>query len=173
MHSRIRGWPVAQICNLLYLRFVIGSALDGCGRVGLPGALQNAILRYSRLQICATIPGQPHTGSTHMLVHLWNGPLSSPAGAPGAPVCSPRSPSVAPPDTHRRTSDNLSEVRRCVSGGATEGPGCGRVCRVCIACVPHGYRVVAAWLWLGCGLVGAWRACLSVETVIPSPSDSR
>ncbi len=28
-------------------------------------------------------------------------------------------PSPAPPDTHRRTSDNLSEVRRCVSGGDT------------------------------------------------------
>ena len=36
---------------------------------------------------------------------------------PPAPHCSP---SPAPPDTHRRTSDNLSEVRRCVSGGITE-----------------------------------------------------
>ena len=33
------------------------------------------------------------------------------------------SPSPAPPDTHRRTSDRLSEVRRCVSGGATDGIG--------------------------------------------------
>ena len=39
---------------------------------------------------------------------------------PPAPHCSP---SPAPPDTHRRTSDNLSEVRRCVSGGATDGIG--------------------------------------------------
>jgi hypothetical protein len=57
-----RGWLgiVAQICNLLYRRFIIGSALNGCGRPDLPGTLQNAILRYSRLQICAT--GLPPIG---------------------------------------------------------------------------------------------------------------
>src|SRR6266568_3704747 len=45
---------VAQICNLLYRRFVIGRASHHPSRRVLTDAPQNAILRYSRLQICAT-----------------------------------------------------------------------------------------------------------------------
>ena len=55
---------VAQICNLPYRRFLIGRASDSSSVPHLltcpPEALrqvdvpQNAILRYSRLQICAT-----------------------------------------------------------------------------------------------------------------------
>ena len=45
---------VAQICNLPYRRFVIGWALKTCGCVEPARAPQNAILRYGRLQICAT-----------------------------------------------------------------------------------------------------------------------
>src|SRR5438552_3443085 len=45
---------VAQICNLLYRRFVIGRAHIYSGASGFSEGPQNAILRYSRLQICAT-----------------------------------------------------------------------------------------------------------------------
>src|SRR5262249_17294626 len=45
---------VAQICNLLYRRFVIGRASDSPSALALADAPQNPILRYSRLQICAT-----------------------------------------------------------------------------------------------------------------------
>ena len=45
---------VAQISNLLYRRFVIGSVSDAGCPIELDHTLQNTILRYSRLQICAT-----------------------------------------------------------------------------------------------------------------------
>jgi hypothetical protein len=46
---------VAQIFNLLYRRFVIGRASDACCRVERAHPLQNAILRYGRLKIRATL----------------------------------------------------------------------------------------------------------------------
>ena len=46
---------VAQICNLPYRRFVIGGASENSSALVLADAPQNAILRYSRLQICATL----------------------------------------------------------------------------------------------------------------------
>ena len=46
--------PVAQICNLPYRRFAIGRASESSSALALGGASQNAILRYGRLQICAT-----------------------------------------------------------------------------------------------------------------------
>jgi hypothetical protein len=45
---------VAQICNLPYRRFVIGGAFESSSTLLLADVPQNAILRYSRLQICAT-----------------------------------------------------------------------------------------------------------------------
>jgi hypothetical protein len=47
---------VAQICNRPYRRFVIGGAPEISSALALAGLPQNAILRYSRLQICATRP---------------------------------------------------------------------------------------------------------------------
>jgi hypothetical protein len=47
---------VAQICNLLYRRFAIGWAFNCPNRWNRDDS-QNAILRYGRLQICAT--GRP------------------------------------------------------------------------------------------------------------------
>jgi hypothetical protein len=46
---------VAQIFNLLYRRFVIGKVPDACCRFEHAHGLQNPILRYSRLKICATL----------------------------------------------------------------------------------------------------------------------
>jgi hypothetical protein len=48
---------VAQISNLPYRRFPIGSALNGSGARELPDAPQVGNLRYGRLEICATKPG--------------------------------------------------------------------------------------------------------------------
>ena len=45
---------VAQICNLPYRRFVIGRASESSSALALAHVWQNAILRYSRLEICAT-----------------------------------------------------------------------------------------------------------------------
>src|SRR6266446_3462979 len=45
---------VAQICNLLYRRIAFCEPRDHPGAQGIFVAPQNAILRYSRLQICAT-----------------------------------------------------------------------------------------------------------------------
>src|SRR5438309_1782445 len=47
---------VAQIFNLLYRRFAIGRASKS-PTPGLRDGLQNTILRYSRLKICATTYG--------------------------------------------------------------------------------------------------------------------
>ena len=47
---------VAQICNLLYRRVALGRAPEARGRFEHPTGEQNAILRYGRLQICATLP---------------------------------------------------------------------------------------------------------------------
>jgi hypothetical protein len=46
---------VAQICNLLCRRFVIGRASDRSSALAFADARQNAILRYGRLQICTTL----------------------------------------------------------------------------------------------------------------------
>ena len=46
---------VAQISNLPYRRFVIGRAFESSSALALADLPQNAILRYSRLQICATL----------------------------------------------------------------------------------------------------------------------
>src|SRR6188474_2665435 len=46
---------VAQICNLPYRRLVIGRASESSSAPALVNVPQNAILRYSRLQICATL----------------------------------------------------------------------------------------------------------------------
>src|SRR6185295_2857146 len=53
MFSTERGL-VAQICNLPYRRFVIGRASESSSPLALTTVPQNAILRYSRLQIRAT-----------------------------------------------------------------------------------------------------------------------
>ena len=45
---------VAQICNLPYRRFAIGRASESSSALALADLPQNAILRYGRLQICAT-----------------------------------------------------------------------------------------------------------------------
>src|SRR5207247_8997278 len=50
--TRILG--VAQIFNLLYRRFAIGRAPRARARRFVTDGWQNAILRYSRLKICAT-----------------------------------------------------------------------------------------------------------------------
>jgi hypothetical protein len=51
---------VAQSCTLLYRRFAIGKALVISERRGPVGALQDAIRRYSRLQIYATCDHEPY-----------------------------------------------------------------------------------------------------------------
>ena len=58
----VRRGVVARICNLLYRRFVIGRASESSSHLTL-AAVQNAILRYRRLQICATRP--PWSLNTH------------------------------------------------------------------------------------------------------------
>jgi len=50
---------VAQICNLPYRRFVIGRTSESSNALALADRLQNAILRYGRLQICATLNSSP------------------------------------------------------------------------------------------------------------------
>src|SRR5258708_20908433 len=52
--ERSAGAAVAQTCSLLYRRFAIGRAPRLASAPGVFGRLQNAILRYSRLIICAT-----------------------------------------------------------------------------------------------------------------------
>jgi len=49
------GANVAQICNLPYRRIEFCWAPDFFDAFGVRNASQNAILRYSRLQICATV----------------------------------------------------------------------------------------------------------------------
>src|SRR5262249_51701790 len=59
---------VAQICNcnLLYRRLVIGRTSENSSALAAAKAPQNAILRYSRLQICAT----PNTYSSFTFTDL-------------------------------------------------------------------------------------------------------
>jgi len=56
--TRGHGCPglfcVAQIVNLLYRRLAIGSALVEVRGSGRGAVLQDGILRYSRLAVCAT-----------------------------------------------------------------------------------------------------------------------
>src|SRR5437762_3504476 len=47
-------FTVAQIVNLLYRRLPIGWALAEIRRLGQGAVLQDGILRYSRLAVCAT-----------------------------------------------------------------------------------------------------------------------
>src|SRR6266566_3054402 len=57
-----RASLVAQICNLLYCRIAFCRAMEMPGVPGLWRDSQNAILRYSRLKICATkVGGKTHT----------------------------------------------------------------------------------------------------------------
>src|SRR6266511_2962256 len=56
-------FSVAQIFNLPYRRFVIGRASDRSHAPWFAGVWQNATLRYSRLQVCAT--GLGHTVNTY------------------------------------------------------------------------------------------------------------
>ena len=86
---------VAQIFNLPYRRFVIGRVADACWRFERTHPLQNAILRYGRLKICATlslalkvkasIPAQRFTGgrgATNLVARLFIAmafPLAHPA----------------------------------------------------------------------------------------------
>jgi hypothetical protein len=51
---------VAQSCTLLYRRFAIGNATVMTERRGPVEALQDAILRYGRLRICATSHHRPY-----------------------------------------------------------------------------------------------------------------
>jgi len=60
----VRRGVVARICNLLYRRFVIGRASESSNALALAEVPQNAILRYSRLQICATLNAYPREGET-------------------------------------------------------------------------------------------------------------
>src|SRR5262245_41317520 len=50
------AFGVAQICNLSYRRFAIGKAWNSSSVFVVVDSLLNPILRYSRLQICVTIP---------------------------------------------------------------------------------------------------------------------
>src|SRR5712671_4863588 len=52
--ERSAGAAVAQTCSLLYRRFAIGRASRSSCDPGVFGGSQNAILRDSRLTICAT-----------------------------------------------------------------------------------------------------------------------
>ncbi|MBI2949660.1 MAG: tetratricopeptide repeat protein [Verrucomicrobia bacterium] len=52
---RTLAFLVAQTCSLPYRRFAIGSASASSRALGLAARLQDAILRYGRLQICATL----------------------------------------------------------------------------------------------------------------------
>jgi hypothetical protein len=60
--------PVAQISNLLYRRFPIGRARNVCGSQPFGKLRRLEALRYSRLEICATVapescvPGEPRKG---------------------------------------------------------------------------------------------------------------
>src|SRR6266852_133929 len=54
---RGRGQVVAQICNLPYRRIAFCGAAEMPAAPGLSAGSQNAILRYGRLQICATKAG--------------------------------------------------------------------------------------------------------------------
>ena len=55
--------PVAQIFNLLYRRLVVGRAREVVARAETSNAPQIANLRYSRVQLCATlVAGLPHSG---------------------------------------------------------------------------------------------------------------
>jgi hypothetical protein len=76
MHSRMGCNRVAQICNLPYRRIAFCGARAGSTRQQVSSALPITNRRYSRLQICATIPGQPHAGRMNTLVDLWDRQLS-------------------------------------------------------------------------------------------------
>ena len=52
--DRARADIVAQIFNLAYRRVALGGALGYAERPDFRGAWQNAILRYGRIQFCAT-----------------------------------------------------------------------------------------------------------------------
>jgi len=49
------AFGVAQISNLLYRRFPIGRPLESSTALRIALGQQNGILRYSRLEICATV----------------------------------------------------------------------------------------------------------------------
>lgn len=54
MNTRIAHGLVAQICNLLYRRVALGKARENPEPFDLAPPTQNAILRYSKVRLCAT-----------------------------------------------------------------------------------------------------------------------
>ena len=79
----------------------------------------------------APLPIRPCSPAPTPLKLAASSRFASPDGSATRGASSPslRCLTVSPPDTHRRTSANLAEVRRCVSGEYREGPrrdsGCG------------------------------------------------
>ena len=72
----------------------------------------------------APLPIRPCSPAPTPLKLAASSRFASPDGSATRGGCSPslRCLTVSPPDTHRRTSANLAEVRRCVSGEYREGP---------------------------------------------------
>ena len=58
------GEIVAQTCSLPYRRFGIGGAPASSRAFELVGRLRNAIPRYGRLKICATLAALPDSASS-------------------------------------------------------------------------------------------------------------
>jgi hypothetical protein len=67
-----------MICILPYRRFKIGRVSESSGAPALAEAQQNAILRYSRLQICATLNthGRPVNRQAGSLPYIFKQPLN-------------------------------------------------------------------------------------------------
>ena len=82
--------PVAQICNLLYRRLVVGRAPCGAARSERSDAPQIANLRYSRVQLCVTLVAAPPPWeiSSQRRVHIW--PLRGRGRRDACPTLMPR-----------------------------------------------------------------------------------
>jgi len=72
---------VAQSCTLLYRRFAIGSAPASSRSLELVGRLRNAIPRYGRLQICATLRrcSSLRRGSIDCRISIYRAPRVTPS----------------------------------------------------------------------------------------------
>ena len=108
---------VAQICNLLYRRIAFCGATKMPCAPGWSRGSQNAILRYSRLQICATKAGAKH-------VQSWNSALRH--------------------DNARNSGDLINDLGFKISFGRIcrmlrSGKGCG----ICTAMAENGECVIA------------------------------
>ncbi len=53
--ERTRADVVAQTCSLPHRRVALGQAYERAERLVFFGAWQNTILRYGRVQLCATL----------------------------------------------------------------------------------------------------------------------